>query len=200
MSKSAPKSARTMPNEIRMSGALVERHRHALEALLTPQRVERALSRLSGEQRDEFVQASTLSWVRIPTLESAFRELAREASRDPSELQVEVVKRSVEANVRGIWRIFLRLTTIDSLVSRLPRIYGRAFDGGEVVIDSIEAGGAQFHVAGWPDMPAYARRGLAAGTEAALAVAGLQNVRVSATPTAASSSGGLARFSARWRV
>jgi hypothetical protein len=183
--------------EIRTSGALVERHRRTLEELLTAPVVHRALQRLPDEQRREFLEASPLSWVRIPTLEAAFRELGREVVRDPAQLQMDVVRRSVEANMRSIWRIFLRLATTEGLVSRLPRIYARSFDGGEIVIDSLRANEAEFHVAGWPQMPQYARRGLSAGTEAVLSVAGRQDVRVKPLPDDLALA--CARFSVRWR-
>lgn len=179
-----------------MSGALVERHRRTLTELLSAPRVDSALQRLPEDQRREFVEASPLSWVRISTLEAAFRELGKELSVDPAQLQVDVVKRSVEANVRGIWSILMRLTTNDALVKRLPRIYARAYDSGVVVIDSVGPSDAAFHVQGWHRMPEYARRGLAAGTEAVLSVAGRKDVRVKQLPCDDPS---VTRFVVRWR-
>ena len=179
-----------------MSGALVERHRRTLAEWLSASRIDCALQRLPEDQRREFLEASALSWVRISTLEATFRELGKELNEDPAQLQIDVVKRSVEANVRGIWSILMRLTTNEALVKRLPRIYARAYDGGEVVIDAVGPRDATFHVRGWQRMPEYARRGLAAGTEAVLYVAGRKDVRVKQVPGDDAS---VTRFAVRWR-
>ncbi len=158
--------------EIRMSGALVVRHRRTLEALLTRDRVAAALAGIAAEEREEFLHASTLSWVRIPTMESVFRALAEDAGRDAAELHVEVVKRSVADNVGGVWRLLLRFHGDDSLVARLPRVFSRAYDGGRVSMVTVGEGIGTFKVDEWPGMPEYARRGLAAGGEEVLRLAG----------------------------
>ncbi len=164
--------------EIRMSGALVVRHRRTLETLLTRARVEAALGRLPAEQREEFLHASTLSWVRIPTMETVFRALADDAGRNAEELHIEVVKRSVADNVGGVWRLLLRFHGDDSLVARLPRVFSRAYDGGSVSPVTVGEGVGTFKVEGWPQMPEYARRGLAAGGEEVLRLAGRLDARI----------------------
>lgn len=181
--------------EICMSGSLVERHRRTLRELLTESLVDRSLRTLPADQREEFLEASTLSWVRIPTLSAAFSAIAAEAGRDAAELQVQVVKKSVTENLGTVWRLFLSMTDDEFLTARIPRLYNRAYNGGRCVVGHFAKNEATFSIEGWPDMPNYARRGIAAGAEQILTLAGRKDARVRWASTA-----GLVptQFSLRW--
>jgi hypothetical protein len=146
--------------------------------MMSERQWETALAELPAHQRHEFAEASPLSWVRIETLDATFRTVAASLGKNAVDLHREVVRSSVSANVKGIWRLLLRFTSVEALVTRLPRIYSRAFSGGRAVVTEVREESADFQVEEWPAMPEYARRGLAVGTEAVIELTQRANVKV----------------------
>jgi hypothetical protein len=180
----------------RMSGALVLEQRRILGELCGKERFEAAIFiQLSPELHGEYEEVSPVSWPRVALAEQAMQIGARLLDRDAVELQEQVARIAHERTLTTLWRLLLRFTTDDALISRTPRIYKRALNRGEFVPRVVSPGRAEVKVLGFPDIPKFSVRGIRIGMESVLRLSGRQDVKVAIEPGA---EGPL--FVATWRV
>lgn len=140
--------------------------------------VDRALQRLSPAQREELDRLLPISWVTVDLVMAVKNAVAEEIGMDPLEFQKRAVRAGVARTVKGFWRLIVRQLWDDALAKRLPMLYSRTFERGELRVEEIGDCRARLRLIGWPDMPDYDRLGLATGIEAICDLAGRQDTRV----------------------
>src|SRR5262245_49745111 len=64
------------------------------------------------------IAATPGGWIPIAAVEAAFEALARTAGRDLPGLHVELAKVGIDRALRRFWRILLKFTSDEALVSR----------------------------------------------------------------------------------
>lgn len=156
--------------------------------------VDQARASLTDRERDELESAVPAAWIPVTTIDTFYREIARQAGRDLESFYVSVVKRGISQTLRSVWKALLRLTTDRALISRTPIIYARGHSVGKIVSEITAPGRATVVLTGWPDMPHLRRLGVGAGIEAVLEMAGRKDVSVTFEET---DDGAI--YQARWR-
>jgi hypothetical protein len=134
-----------------------------------------------------------VSSVPVATQQALYDALALEVGVPADQLHVEMVRRSTARVVRTVWRLLLRFTSDEALVSRAPILFRKSFCQGKLEVTQLVPGRAQLTVSEWPRMPAFSQRGLRIGIATILALAGRKDVRVRCAATA-----GGAELEASW--
>jgi hypothetical protein len=179
----------------RLVGQSVRDIRWALERTLGPEVVERALASLPEPIRSEYAEASPLEWVPYATVVSAHEAIAREGNTTMEAMLELAVPLAVERAFKTVWRILLRFTSDDSLISRTPLLYSKTRSKGRMTARRISPGLAVAEIEGWSGMPPRDVRAIALSIETTLRLCGRENVTCSAEPTANG-----ARYEIRWLV
>ncbi len=183
-----------MPDEPCVIGSGVLARRRVHEAKLGVERVRRALSTLPAELRQEFDDASPISWIRITTVEAVSDAVAREAGVDPETWHDESVRLGATDTFKTVWRVMLRLTTDEALVMRTASMYGKTRNVGKLSARVVQPGRAELTLVDFPGMRPRWARAVAIGIEVVLTLAG----RDHAVVTSAVQPDG-ATYVARWR-
>lgn len=165
----------------KLAGALVLENRRLLIERLGRESYERALASLTPGARSEYLNVTSVSWIDVHVAWAVIETMATQAGLDPYAVYEDIARSTVENTLRTIWRLLLRFTSDEALVSRTPRIYARAYDAGELISTITAPGVAEVKVIGWPDMPEFSLRGIQTAIETTLRVAGRENVRVTTT-------------------
>jgi hypothetical protein len=134
------------------------------------------------------------SWIPLGDAEAALARLAEVTGRDAAALHVDLARVSIERAFKTFWRLLLRFTTDEALVSRTPVIFGKAYNRGRLVPRIPEPGRGEVTLVDWPNAPEWPLRGTRIGIETVLKVASRRDVRVEGkrTPTGA-------QYLATWR-
>jgi hypothetical protein len=177
-----------------VSGALACGLRTALAEVVGPARVLTALERVEPDDRSQWEAATPVGWVPIHVLEHVFGEVAHDLGRNISDLHVEVARISIERTMRTLWRMLLRLTTDNALVSRTPLIFAKSYNRGRLEARITGPGRAEIVLLEWSDAPEWPLRATRIGIETVLTIAGRKDARVHYTRTASG-----AEYTASWR-
>jgi hypothetical protein len=161
-----------------VAGAIVLENRRALQEIVGADPIEKGLDRVARDVKEEYEGALPVSWVRITTVVEVFEAVARETGRDMPRLHLEVARIGVERAIRTFWRLLLRFTTDEWLMSRTPAIYARAYNRGRLETNITEPGQAIVRLLDWPDAPEWPIRGTTVGIDAVLRIAGRKDVKV----------------------
>jgi hypothetical protein len=167
-----------------ITGALVRAHLDILRLELGSAVVAQALADLPAEARLEIEGVTAASWVPIPAYEAFYAAVAHRGGRDVAELHSAVSRQSVEQAFRTMWRILLRLTSDEALVTRTPLMFTRAYTHGKLTSGISAPGQAHVELSAWPAVPDIVMRGVRVAVETVLHLAGRKNARVVAQRSA----------------
>jgi hypothetical protein len=177
-----------------VSGALACGLRDVLAEVVGKERVETALDQVEPDVAASYRNVTSVGWLPIRVLEDVFGEVARSQGKTTAELHVEVARTSIERTMRTLWRLLLRLTTDNALISRTPVIFAKSYNRGRLTAEIPESGRAKVSLLDWPNPPEWPLRATRIGIETVLRIAGRQNVEVRYTRTPDG-----ALYSATWR-
>ena len=113
---------------------------------------------LTDTQRAELASALPTNWVRLEAFQALYDAVCRETGVDIDELHTAVTRESTARTVRTVWRMLLRMTSDQALVTRTPEMYKKAFSIGQVQSRLIEGGRSENVLMGWPDVPDFVLR------------------------------------------
>lgn len=162
----------------RTSGATTRDAHAMLIDLVGADVVARALARLPNDEREVYENATPVSWIDCDVIEHVYEAIAREAGRDVAALQEEVMRRGVNRTVHSLWRILLRFTSDNALVTRTPLFYRKVFDKGEMISRVVDRGRAEIELRGYPEISDFHLRGLLVGIGCVIEAAGRRNVQM----------------------
>jgi hypothetical protein len=137
-----------------------------------------ALARVPESVRRDFESITGVGWIPIASMEAVFAEIALQRGQTLAELHEQVARIAVEQTLRTVWRMLLRLTTDNALISRAPSLFARAYNRGRVDASLLASGRGELTLHDWPKAPDWVVRGLRIGTETCLRLAGRSSVRV----------------------
>jgi hypothetical protein len=155
-----------------MNGALMCTGREVTRELIGTEAYERALGSVPMEMAAEYRRATSLTWVPLRIVEPVIMAMGGASGRDPFDLQDEVGRITVERSLRTIWRIFLRLTSTEAILSRMPVIYGKSYNRGRIVTHPPANGELLIELQDWPTAPMHILRTTRVGIETTLRAAG----------------------------
>jgi hypothetical protein len=167
-----------------VSGTLIHSLVEVAREKLGHQVVTTGFGSAPGDAGAVVVNATPGQWIPIAAVETAFESLAKAAGRDLPALHIELARIGVERTIRRFWRMLLKVTSDSALVSRTPVIFAKSYNRGRLVPAIVAPGRGHVELVDWPQAPEWPVRGTRAGIEAALTVAGRQNVRADVKRTA----------------
>jgi hypothetical protein len=177
------------------SGMAVKDMRWAMEKILGVDTVQTAIGRVSPAARDEYTNATALSWVTYTTLAEIHDAVATVAGEDAMALADRLARVTVERSFTTVWRIFLRFTSDEAIIVRTPAFYAKSRNVGRMETRILSPGTSESIVSGFPTIPQRDIVILAASIETVLALAGRAGVK-----TKGERIGDGARFFTRWEV
>jgi len=80
--------------------------------------------------------------------------------------------------MRTLWRVLLRFTSAEALITRTPILYARARNIGRLEARTVAPGLAELTLTEWPGASERSIRTLAVSVETILTIAGRRNVKV----------------------
>ena len=179
--------------EPKLSGQAVLDLRWAFEQRLGAELVTRALARVRPSARELYERATPLTWVPYSVTRAVHAALARESDRTVESILEDVVPLAVERSLTTAWRLLLRFTSDDALVTRIPLFYARTRSRGTLTRKHLATGTATLELGGWASVPAEDLSAIAASIATFLRLGG----RVRATVRVERAASG-ALFHATW--
>jgi hypothetical protein len=161
-----------------VAGTTVLELKRSLEELCGVNAVAAALQKVPLQVREEFEPITLLAWVPVLTVSAVVDQIALEVNRDPEQLMDDAVRRATERTMRTMWRLALRLTSAEALITRTPILYARARNIGRLEARTVSPGVAELTLTGWPGATERSIRTLAVSVETILTLAGRRNVKV----------------------
>lgn len=162
-----------------MSGALVTTGRAATKDLIGADAYERALASVRPEIAAEYRAVTVLSWIPLAVVEPVIEAMGNAAGRDPLALQDEVTRVTLQRSFQTIWRVFLKMTSNEGLLTRLPLVFSKAYNRGRLTTSFPTAERAVVELVEWPNTPLHVLRSTGVGVEVMLQAAGRGEARVS---------------------
>lgn len=140
--------------------------------------LDRALVGLPADVRDEYLHATSVTWIRASTDYAVHDAVALVLGREPLAFHEETLRLAMERTFRTVWKILLGLVTDAALVARAPSIYARTRDTGELTAQLVAPGRADFTLRNYPGFLARDGRSIGAGLEVVLGLTGRREPRV----------------------
>jgi hypothetical protein len=159
-----------------MSGSIILEHRNVIVERFGIAVLNEAVANLSDSQRQEIAEARPATWIRISTMEEFYANLAKGLGRRVPELHVEIGRLATERTLKTLWRVFLRFTSDEALITRCPVIFAKSYDCGRVEAIVARPGQGQVTLLDWPKVTDFPVRGLCNGITTLLTLAGRANV------------------------
>lgn len=173
----AGKLARVVGVEPSTSGVAARDFAAALRDIVGREAYEAGLARLPEEDRRRFVGANARSWVPLRITTAVTNAVAAEVGEDPEGLVDRAIRRATERTLTTVWRMLFRLTSTAALVKRLPTLWARSRNVGEVEVVEVGDDHGKIVLRGWPGrMPSRQARLFAVNLETALELLGRRDV------------------------
>lgn len=166
------------------SGAVVRQHVELLTERYGEEVIEEVLSDLPVDQAAQLANLLPMDWVPVTVFEAFYDRVASRVGCPLEELHWEFGQLAVERAFKTIWRVMLRFTSDEALVSRTPIFYSKTYNAGSLTSTIPSPGRGELQLEGWPEssVPTFVRRGLCIGVSTVLRLAGRADVRVVAEP------------------
>jgi hypothetical protein len=159
-----------------MSGSIILEHRKIIVERFGAAALNEAVAALPEDRQQELDEARPSIWIRISTMEAFYGVLAKALGRRVAELHTEIGRLATERTLTGLWRVFLRFTSDEALITRSPVIFTKSYDTGRVVSTIPRPGHGEVTLLDWPDVTDFPIRGLCNGITTLLTLAGRANV------------------------
>ena len=146
--------------------------------VLGPEAVDRAIATLPAAARTEIEELLPVSWLCIDTAAQFHYAVAKQANKDPIEWHRLLTRLGLERTFTTVWRLFMRLVSVEALIKRTAVIYARSYDTGRIEAQLIAPGHIEATLSDWPDIPEFEIDALTSGVQAMLHIAGRRTASV----------------------
>ena len=160
-----------------VSGLSMMNFRDAVSRQFGPSLAARGLERLDPTKRQQLETMTAVDWIPVETLASAVDAWADEANVSPEELTIRGVRESTRHSFATVWRLLLRLTTDEALITRTPLIYARARNAGTLTADMRGPRNARLVLREWRNPTDRLLLSLAVAFETVLELTGRYHAR-----------------------
>jgi hypothetical protein len=124
----------------------------AVQKVHGPRVVSSAREQMSDEQRVEIDMTTAITWVRATTMTAWVKALADAAGTSTVDLVEECARIATRDSFTTVWRVFVRFTSPEALISRTPIIYSRTRNVGKLEVESVTSSTAKLVLTGYPGM------------------------------------------------
>jgi hypothetical protein len=152
-------------------GAIIAQTRAVLIERIGREAYDAALALLPPADADLYANANALDWVPIRVIEAVARAAGQVTGREWQALNDEVSRLGSRRAFGSVWRVFLRFTSDEALMTRGPTIFGKTYSHGRVQAEFSQNGTARIALE-WPQAPDLAVRTLRIAIEELLAAGG----------------------------
>jgi hypothetical protein len=164
----------------RISGTIVCSTRDILRARLGEAGYARLKELLPSGVGESYAMATNIDWLPVSDFNQSYGVAASLLAKPVEELAGEVAREGTLRTMRTVWRVLLRFTTDEALMTRAPLLYTKTFDTGRASTVFETPRRARVSVTGWSMMPALSMLTLGVGIEAVLQAAGRGEAKVRA--------------------
>jgi hypothetical protein len=165
------------PSEPSIYGAVIAQTRAVLKEQIGREAYDAALALLPPADADLYANSNALDWVPIRVIEAVARAAGEVTGREWQALNDEVSRIGSRRAFGTVWRVFLRFTSDEALMTRGPTIFGKTYSHGRVLLEFSEHCTARI-VLEWPNAPELVVRTLRVAIEELLAAGGRTRVKV----------------------
>jgi hypothetical protein len=158
-------------------GAVIAQTRAALIEVVGREAYDRALAMMPPADAEAYARANALDWVPVRVIEAVARACGEVTGRDWQALNDEVSRLGSKRAFGTVWRVFLRFTSDEALLTRGPTIFGKTYSHGRVHLEFSEHRSARI-VLEWPNPPDLVVRTLRIAIEELLLAGARSRVRV----------------------
>jgi hypothetical protein len=114
----------------------------------------RGLAAVEASVREEYEAVTPITWVRTTTDYAVHDALAATLGREKRALHEELLREAMARSFKTIWRVLLRLTSDEAIISRTPSIYAKTRNVGEMHARLVVPGEAAVQLSKYPQMTA----------------------------------------------
>jgi hypothetical protein len=158
-----------------VAGSILLDQMRVMRELLGQQRYDAGLRRLPDEVQETFRHLMPISWLPVKNAELLFDAMALEADQSTAVFHKTVVESGIDRTLRTLWRVFLRFTSDEALVTRTGAIFNKGFDGARLTSTIERPGVAEAKLEGWPNVPDIHMHGIGITMQRVLLCAGRKN-------------------------
>lgn len=156
---------------VQMSATLVLRHLDAFRAEVGLNVVGRALASLPESTRHEVDALVPGAWLDCPRIDTIYDAIAYESKSTVEALLPRVAERGAHDAFSTVWKALLRMAPGRLVVKRATAMFEKTYTHGVIVAENSDEG-MHLELTHWPDVGHYRLLGIAAGSRAALHLAG----------------------------
>ncbi|HMJ54236.1 MAG TPA: hypothetical protein VK540_19280 [Polyangiaceae bacterium] len=184
---SRPPTARARPSAIKVvpsaAGTTVHALKNALQELVGVELLTSALATLPSDVVEAFEPVTPMNWVPVEVIYTVVARVAEHANRPYDELMDEAVQRAGEKTLRTAWRMLLRVTADNALLTRAPILYSKWRNIGRLETKIVARGKVELFLTEWPGMSERSIRSLAVTIATVLRLAGRKGVKIQSQST-----------------
>jgi len=154
-----------------VAGVLLLDQKKLAEKLLGADVIRRALEAMPAESRAELEALLPMSWVSIGAAQDFHVAVAEVIGEDPKAWHRRLTRLGLESTFNGLWRMLVRLASVEAIVKRATVVYARSYDRGKLEASVAPPGRIRATLTEWPDIPDFELDAIVSGIEAALHIA-----------------------------
>lgn len=182
------------PDVPSVSGMATRDLLRTLEELVGHEHYAHALAQLPTGLRHELDALTAVSWLPLTSLGVVLDEVAKVSGREVESMVDETVRRSIDRTFRTVWRVLLRVTSVEAMLKRTPVIYAKSRNIGALEARLVEPCHAELILSGWSDVSERQLRVLAVSIQRVVELSARHDVQISYARTP---QGGC--YKLRWR-
>ncbi len=160
-----------------VAGSNISTSREITRRILGEETFARGLAALSPADREAYLHSTAVSWVPIDAVDRAVIAMAEAAGLMPERLVVDITRTAQEQLLNTLFRLLLRITTDEALISKTQTFYGKVYDTGRLSSVFPEPGRALVTLHDFPSISDLQIIALGAGVETTLRCAGRKDAR-----------------------
>jgi hypothetical protein len=177
-----------------VSGAIILDQLEVARELLGKDAVARALLLLPPPAHAEIRALLSVSWCTIASAVDLHRALAKVAGKDLVAWRRMIITAGIERTLSTVWRLFLRVTSVEAIIKRTATIYAKSYDRGAMRAERVSHDTVNVILSEWSDVPDFELDAIACGLDVVLSLAKKPHARIGVERRA-----GGARFEVRLR-
>jgi hypothetical protein len=166
------------PGSAHVSAAVFLDQKQVAERMLGADVVARAVATLTEAERAELDGLLPMSWMNIGTAYAFHVAVAAQIGEDVIAWHRRLTRVGLEQTFTTLWRFFMKMASVESLVKRASAIYGRSYDKGKLASTLVRPGLLEARLTEWPDIPEFEIGAIVSGIEVLLHLAGRRSAAV----------------------
>jgi len=164
-----------MANKVKASGVVTVKQ---ILGAANPGLDAAVAEKLTTETREVFRKTFSTAWIAFSAEAEIFEAAAQALYPGDSNRLRRLGAEVAERQFKGLYKVFLTVTTVEFVIKRVAQIWGMIYDSGVARVEDISPNGATLVVLNMPEQLATQREYICGFLTALLKLTNLKNVRV----------------------